>query len=61
MPMTPAAWVRTTSLIEYEKPTFDEAIKNTWDYPAVFGDQRKLSAGDGIAVFPRAGRAVARG
>lgn len=46
MVMTPAAWTRTTSLIEYEKPAFDEAIKNTWDYPQVFGDQKPLGPGD---------------
>ena len=46
MAMTTAQWSRTTSLIEYEKPMFDEAISNTWDYGQVFGDKAKLGPGD---------------
>ena len=46
MVMTNSQWTRTTSLIEYEKPMFDEAISNTWEYGQVFGDQKKLGPGD---------------
>jgi len=46
MVMTTSQWTRTTSLIEYEKPMFDEAISNTWDYGQVFGDKAKLGPGD---------------
>jgi len=46
MPMTPAQWARTTALVEYEEVAFEKAAERTWDYPMVYGDQKKNGPGD---------------
>ena len=46
MPMTPAQWVRTTGLTEYEVVMHEEAAKRTWEYSGVYGDKKKNGPGD---------------
>lgn len=46
MPMTPAQWSRTTALTEYEVVAFEAAAERTWEYPQVYGDQKKNGQGD---------------
>lgn len=38
MPMTPAQWVNTLSLTEFENPMREEASKKLWNYDEVYGD-----------------------
>jgi len=44
--MTPAQWFRTTALTEYEVVAFEAAAERTWEYPQVYGDQKKNGPGD---------------
>lgn len=46
MPMTPAQWFRTTALTEYEVVAFEKAAERTWEYPQIYGDQKKNGPGD---------------
>jgi hypothetical protein len=44
--MTPAQWFRTTALTEYEVVAFEKAAERTWEYPQIYGDQKKNGPGD---------------